>query len=80
MNRCDGTPPRGLGASTQACPALTRPFFPLTPPLKSPRPTPEEADVIGGWEAVAALASSHLQRKEIPWGKAVYLLAPREPD
>lgn len=46
------TPSQGLCKGL--CWALTG-LFPLTPPLKCPLLTPEEADVIGGWEALAAL-------------------------
>lgn len=70
--------PGGLQARNQAFSILPGGLFPLTPPLKSAHGRPEEADVIGGWEAMAPLGSSHLWRKEIPLGSAVYLLAPRE--
>lgn len=48
-----------LGSATwpsgqeQTSSVLTGGLFPLTPPLKCPCSTPEEADVMGGWEAVA---------------------------
>lgn len=54
-NTDNGALPHGLQARTQTFSVFTGGLFPLTPPLKSARPTPEEADVIGGWEAVATL-------------------------